>query len=98
MKHPFRWVLLLCLKLGGEGAWQIEYKGNWRWWNGSGNYSVTEAIGWTVAVDFAKNARKEWDRKRSVQEAADAYAEAEYYKSKSQNSSDVNEEAEDFGE
>lgn len=59
---------------------------------------VTEAIGWTVAVDFAKNARKEWDRKRNAQEAADAYAEAEYYKSKSQNSSDVNEDAEDFGE
>ncbi len=59
---------------------------------------VTEAIGWTVAVDFAKNARKEWDRKRKAKEAADAYAEAEYYKSKNQNSSDVNEDAEDFGE
>ena len=59
---------------------------------------VTEAIGWTVAVDFAKNARKEWDRKRKAQEAADAYAEAEYYKSKNHNSSDVNEDAEDFGE
>ena len=59
---------------------------------------VTEAIGWTVAVDFAKIARKEWDRKRNAQEAAEAYAEAEYYKSKNSNSSDINEDAEDFGE
>ncbi len=59
---------------------------------------VTEAIGWTVAVDFAKNARKEWDRKRNAQDAADAYAEAEYYKNKSQRSSEESEDAEDFGE
>ena len=59
---------------------------------------VTEAIGWTVAVDFAKNARKEWDRKRNAKEAADAYAEAEYYKNKNQNPSEGNEDAEDFGE
>ena len=59
---------------------------------------VTEAIGWTVAVDFAKNARKEWDRKRNAKEAADAYAEAEYYKNKNQNPSEENEDVEDFGE
>ena len=59
---------------------------------------VTEAIGWTVAVDFAKNARKDWDRMKKAKEAADAYADVEYYKRKSENYSDENEEAEDFGE
>ncbi len=58
---------------------------------------VTEAIGWTVAVDFAKTARKEWDRKRNAQDAADAYAEAEALKSRIDNdSSDM--EAEDFSD
>ncbi|MBR4733654.1 MAG: hypothetical protein IK081_12890 [Lachnospiraceae bacterium] len=33
---------------------------------------VTEAIGWIAAVDFAKNARNECDRKRNAQEAAEA--------------------------
>lgn len=59
---------------------------------------VTEAIGWTVAVDFAQIARKEWDRKRSAKDAADAYAEAEYFRSKTEQSEDENEDAEDFAE
>lgn len=33
---------------------------------------VTEAIGWTAAVDFAKIARKEWDGKRNAQESDEA--------------------------
>lgn len=56
---------------------------------------VTEAIGWTVAVDFAKSARKEWAREKNAKDAADAYAEAEYYKKKASNDT---EDVEDFGE
>ena len=58
---------------------------------------VTEAIGWTIAVDFAKNARKEWERKKNAEDAAKAYAEAEYYKKASDQTS-TKKEAEDFGE
>ncbi len=58
---------------------------------------VTEAIGWTIAVDFAKAARKEWERKKNAGDAATAYAEAEYYK-KAADSSNPDEEAEDFGD
>lgn len=58
---------------------------------------VTEAIGWTVAVDFANNARREWERKRNAEDAAKAYAEAEKYKRTSQRT-DADEDAEDFGE
>lgn len=57
---------------------------------------VTEAIGWTVAVDFAKSARKEWSREKNAKAAADAYAEAEYYKNKASN--DTEDDVEDFGE
>jgi len=55
---------------------------------------VTEAIGWTVAVDMAKNFRKEWERQRNAKDAADAYAEAEYYKKTKAESN--NDDAEDF--
>lgn len=58
---------------------------------------VTEAIGWTIAVDFANNARREWERKRNAEEAAHAYAKAEKYKRASQRA-DAYEDAEDFGE
>lgn len=58
---------------------------------------VTEAIGWTIAVDFANNARREWDRKRNAEEAAQAYAAAEKYKRAAQRT-DTDEDAEDFGE
>lgn len=62
---------------------------------------VTEAIGWTVAVDMANNFRKEWERQKNAKDAADAYAEAEYYK-KAAEGDDAEEandaEAEDFGE
>ncbi len=57
---------------------------------------ITEAIGWTIAVDFAKNSRKEWQRKKNAHEAAEAYAEAEYYKNKKNNTSNI--EVEDFSE
>lgn len=56
---------------------------------------VTEAIGWSIAVDFAKAARKEWERKKNASDAAAAYAEAEYYK-KAADPSNSDEEAEDF--
>lgn len=56
---------------------------------------VTEAIGWTVAVDMAQNFRKEWERQRSAREAEEVAAEVEYYKSAAA-ASDA--EAEDFSE
>ena len=56
---------------------------------------VTEAIGWTIAVDFAKNYRQEYERKKNAADAANAYAEAEYYKESSKRS---NETAEDFSD
>lgn len=58
---------------------------------------VTEAIGWIVAVDMAKSFRKEWEKQRNAQEAAEAFAQAEYYK-KANQYSDSDDEAEDFGE
>lgn len=58
---------------------------------------VTEAIGWTVAVDFANSARKEWDRRRNAEDAAQAYVEAEKYRRAAQRE-DADEDAEDFGE
>lgn len=54
---------------------------------------VTEAIGWTIAVDFANMFRKEWERQRYAKEAADAYAENEKNKRAAKN---TNEDAEDF--
>lgn len=54
---------------------------------------VTEAIGWTIAVDFASMFRKEWERRRNAKEAADAYAENEKYKRAAEK---YNEDAEDF--
>lgn len=56
---------------------------------------VTEAVGWTVAVDFAKTYRTEYERKKNAEEAANAYAEAEYYKESAKYSE---ESAEDFGD
>ena len=56
---------------------------------------VTEAIGWTIAVDFAKSYRQEYERKKNANDAANAYAEAEYYKESSKRS---NETAEDFSD
>lgn len=56
---------------------------------------VTEAVGWTVAVDFAKTYRTEYERKKNAEEAANAYAEAEYYKESAKFSE---EPAEDFGD
>lgn len=58
---------------------------------------VTEAIGWTIAVDFANNARREWDRKRNAEEAAQAYAAAEKYKREARHT-ETDEDAEDFSE
>lgn len=54
---------------------------------------VTEAIGWTIAVDMAKNYRKEYERKIAAEEAADSWAEAEKYR---QAEDDV--EADDFSD
>lgn len=41
---------------------------------------VTEAIGWTIAVDMAKNYRQEYERKKNAEDAAAAWAEAESFK------------------
>ena len=54
---------------------------------------ITEAIGWTVAVDMAKNYRKEYERKKAAEEAADSWAEAKKYR---QAQDDV--EADDFSD
>jgi uncharacterized protein (DUF697 family) len=60
---------------------------------------VTEAIGWTIAVDLAEKSRKEYERKKNAEDAATAYAEAEYYKKASEhNTGDDSENADDFGE
>ena len=56
---------------------------------------VTEAVGWTVAVDFAKTYRTEYERKKNAADAASAYAEAEYYKESAKHSDET---AEDFGD
>ena len=53
---------------------------------------VTEAIGWTIAVDMAKNYRKEYERRINAADAAEAWAEAEAYK----RDSDFDDEADDF--
>lgn len=60
--------------------------------------TVTEAIGWILAVDMANKFRAEWDRKRNAKNAADAYAEAEYYKKANEDSNNYDNEAEDFSE
>ena len=59
---------------------------------------VTEAIGWTIAVDFAKSSRTEWERRKNAEDAAKNYAEAEYYKKASEHSKSFETAAEDFGE
>lgn len=41
---------------------------------------ITEAIGWTIAVDMAKNYKQEYERKKNAEYAAKAWAEAEVYK------------------
>ncbi len=41
---------------------------------------ITEVIGWTIAVDMAKNYRQEYERKKNAADAAAAWAEAEAYK------------------
>ena len=56
---------------------------------------VTEAVGWTLAVDFAKAYRIEYERKKNAEDAAGAYAEAEYYKEPAKQ---MNVTAEDFGD
>ena len=56
---------------------------------------VTEAIGWMVAVDMATNFLKEWERQKCARDAAEAFAEAEYYKDTNTASQA---EAEDFSE
>ncbi len=56
---------------------------------------VTEAMGWIVAVDFAKTFRTEYERKKNAVDAANAYAEAEYYKEYVKHSDET---AEDFGD
>ena len=60
---------------------------------------VTEAIGWTIAVDLANNSRQEYERKKNAADAAEAYSEAQYYKKTAENAAKTEEEeAEDFSE
>lgn len=56
---------------------------------------VTEAIGWTIAVDFAQDYRQEYERKKNAADAANAYAEAEYYKESAKHNKET---AEDFSD
>ncbi len=58
-------------------------------------FAVTEAVGWSIAADMAKSFRTEWERQKNAKDAADAYAEAEYYKKALDNDDS---EAEDFSE
>lgn len=58
---------------------------------------VTEAIGWTIAIDMAKAFRTEWEKQRNAYDAAEAYAQAEYYKRQNHYGQDE-EEAEDFSD
>lgn len=57
---------------------------------------VTEAIGWTIAVDMAKNYRTEYERRKNADDAAHAWAEVEEYKQS--NNTDTEDEADDFSE
>lgn len=57
--------------------------------------SITEAIGWTIAVDMAKSYRQEYERKKNASAAAEAWAEVEAYKLDQGN--DCDEDADDFG-
>lgn len=56
---------------------------------------VTEAIGWSVAVDMAKNFRTDWERQKNAKDAADAYAEVKFYKNAVEDDDDEAEEFED---
>ena len=49
---------------------------------------VTEAIGWTIAVDLAMKYRTEYGMQRYAEEAANAQAEADYYRNLSDSSFD----------
>ncbi len=58
---------------------------------------VTGVMGWGAACDLADRSRKEWERRVSAEDAANAYAEAEYYKKAASVSIiDTNNKAEDF--
>lgn len=57
--------------------------------------AVTEVIGWTIAVDFAKDFRQEYERRKNAADAANAYAEAEYYKESAKRSEET---VEDFSD
>lgn len=58
---------------------------------------VTEAIGWTIAVDMAKNFRKEWKYLKLASKKAKAEMD-ERYSQHSHNKRITNVEAEDFSE
>lgn len=50
---------------------------------------VTEAIGWTIAVDFAKSDRKEWERKKAIMDAAETKIKNEFYEKNAAKDDDV---------
>ena len=56
---------------------------------------ITEALGWTIAVDFAKSYRLKYKYLKTAKDAADARAEIHYYKEQAQQN---DEEAEDFSD
>ena len=57
--------------------------------------AVTEVIGWTRAVEFPKDFRQEYERRKNAADAANAYAEAEYYKESAKRSEET---VEDFSD
>lgn len=60
---------------------------------------VTGTLGWGVACDLADRSRKEWERRINAEDAANAYAEAEYYKKAASVSLiDTDSKAEDFSD
>ncbi len=59
--------------------------------------SITEAYGWFIAADVARNFRKEWESQKNAKDAADAYSEAEYYK-RAKGLDEPEEETEDISE
>ena len=60
---------------------------------------VTGTLGWGVACDLADRSRKEWERRINAEDAANAYAEVEYYKKAASISLiDTDGKAEDFSD
>lgn len=53
---------------------------------------ITEAVGWTIAVDMANNAKKEWENDNCTVETTDLEAQAEQFISGQKNPEDYKED------